>query len=100
LRLIITYYGYMDGSGEYYIVVDSEKCNGCGECITQCPKQVLEITRTIVDLEEQLVAAVKEEHRKNIKYTCSACKPEKATPPCVSACGRKAITCIWKPKVP
>jgi len=54
----------------------------------------------MVDLEEQLVAAVKEEHRKNIKYSCSACRPEKATTPCVSACRRKAITCIWKPKAP
>lgn len=100
MRFIITYYGYMDGSGEYYIVVDSEKCNGCGECVTHCPKQVLEIIQTMVDLEEQLVAAVKEEHRKNIKYSCSACRPEKATTPCVSACKRKAITCIWKPKAP
>ncbi len=34
---MITHYGYIDGSGEYFIVVDSDKCVGCGKCITACP---------------------------------------------------------------
>jgi Fe-S-cluster-containing hydrogenase component 2 len=86
----------MDGSGEYYIAVDSEKCNGCGECVKHCPQKALEIVVMMVDIEEQQLAAVKEEHRKKIKYTCSPCKPEEKTPPCVSFCKPKAIMCIWK----
>jgi Fe-S-cluster-containing hydrogenase component 2 len=49
----------------------------------------------LVDLEDKTVAAVAEQHRKNIKYTCSACKPESKKAPCVSACPQKAITCVW-----
>ncbi|MEM2537665.1 MAG: 4Fe-4S binding protein [Candidatus Bathyarchaeia archaeon] len=93
---IITYYGYADASGEYYIAIDSEKCNGCGDCVWACPQSALEIAYIMVDIEEKPLAAVKEEHRKKLKYTCSPCKPEKDTPPCTAACKQKAITCIWK----
>lgn len=94
--LIITYYGYMDGSGEYYIVVDSEKCNGCGDCVKACPQEALEITPIMVDIEEKSVVTVKEEQRKKLKYTCAQCKPEEGKPPCISACKWKALTCVWK----
>jgi len=50
-----------------------------------------------IDLEDKLVAAVTEEHRKKIRYTCSPCKPESGIVPCVQACDQKAITCIWNP---
>lgn len=93
---MIIYYGYADGSGEYYIVVDSEKCNGCGECVKRCPQKALETTTIPVDIEEQQIAQVKEEHRKKIKYTCAPCRPEQKTPPCVLSCKSKAITCVWK----
>ena len=97
---IIVYYGYEDGSGEYYIVVDSAKCTGCGECVKNCPKSVLETATIMVDVEEQKVAVVKEEYRRKIKYTCAPCKPEQKQPPCVVSCKQKAITCIWKTAEP
>jgi len=50
----------------------------------------------MIDLEDELVVAVTEEHRKKIKYSCAPCKPEKR-PPCVSACEQEAITHTWKP---
>ncbi len=50
-----------------------------------------------IDLEDKLVAAVTEEHRKKIKYTCSPCKPESEGVPCVQACEQKAIKFIWNP---
>ena len=95
---IITYYGYTDGSGEYYIVVDAEKCNSCGECVPVCPQGTLVMETMFIDLEDKMVAAVTEEHRKKIRYTCSQCKPERGSIPCVEACSQKAITYIWKPK--
>jgi Fe-S-cluster-containing hydrogenase component 2 len=97
-RLMITHYGYCDGSGEYYIVIDSGKCNGCGKCVKLCPKTALEMTTIMVDLEDKLAAGVTEEHRKRIKYTCSPCKPESGKTPCMLACEQKAITCTWKPE--
>jgi Fe-S-cluster-containing hydrogenase component 2 len=95
---IITYYGYTDGSGEYYIVIDAEKCSSCGECISACPQAALKMEEMFIDLEDKLVAAVTEVHRKKIRYTCSPCKPENGNLPCVKSCSQKAITCIWKPK--
>jgi Fe-S-cluster-containing hydrogenase component 2 len=95
---MITHYGYIDGSGEYYIVIDSDKCNGCGKCAKACPQTALELITEFIDLEDKTVAAVKEEHRKKIRYTCGTCKPEQNQTPCVLACGSKAIKCIWNPK--
>jgi ferredoxin len=94
---VITYYGYQDGSGEYYIVIDAEKCNSCGECAENCPQDVLKMETIFIDLEDKLVAAVTEEHRKKIRYTCSPCQPEIGIVPCVKACNQKAIKYIWNP---
>ena len=30
-------YGYSDGTGEYYITMDTGKCDGCGKCVAACP---------------------------------------------------------------
>jgi len=95
---VITYYGYTDGSGEYYIVIDAEKCSSCGTCKQACPQGALKMETMFIDLEDKIVAAVTEEQRKKIRYTCSPCKPETGNVPCVQACSQKAITCIWKPK--
>jgi Fe-S-cluster-containing hydrogenase component 2 len=95
---MITHYGYTDGSGEYYIVVDSDKCNGCGKCAKACPQRALELITEFIDLEDKTVAAVSEEHRKKIHYTCGTCKPEQNQTPCVTACSSKAVKCIWNPK--
>jgi Fe-S-cluster-containing hydrogenase component 2 len=94
--LMIIHYGYSDGSGEYYISVDSEKCNGCGKCIENCPQRALELGSIMVDLEEKLVVTVAENHRREIKYTCSSCKPESKKAPCVLACDTEAIRCTWR----
>ena len=95
---VITYYGYIDGSGEYYIVIDTEKCSSCGDCIQKCPQDALKMETLFIDLEDKLVAAVTEEHRKKIRYTCSLCKPENGNVSCVQACSQNAIKCIWKQK--
>ena len=40
---MIANYGYKDGSGEYFIAIDTDRCDGCGECAPACPAGVLEI---------------------------------------------------------
>jgi len=97
-KLMIIHYGYSDGSGEYYISIDAEKCNGCGKCIENCPQQALEMGSVMVDLEEKLVATVLEKHRREIKYTCSPCNPENRKAPCVFVCDKDAISCTWHPR--
>ena len=68
-------YGYEDGAGRFYITVDTDLCNGCGDCVPACPAGVLEMVEED-PLEDTLVAAVSDEHRKKIKYSCNPCKNE------------------------
>lgn len=96
---MIVHYGYRDGSGEYFISIDTDKCNSCGKCVEVCPQHVLEMITMLIDLEDKLVAAVTEAHRKKIKYSCAPCKPEKK-PPCVISCQQEAIVHTWKPVKP
>lgn len=92
---MLAHYGYKDGSGEYFIVIDTDKCIDCEKpCIEACPTGVLE---TIEDDYGDLVAAVTEEHRKKIKYSCAPCKPTsgEAAPACLKACGPGGMTHTW-----
>ena len=40
---MIANYGYKDGSGEFFISIDTDKCNGCGDCVPVCPPRLLEM---------------------------------------------------------
>jgi Fe-S-cluster-containing hydrogenase component 2 len=95
---MITYYGYCDGSGEFYVVIDAERCDSCRKCVAVCPQKALKMETMLIDLEDKTVAAVKEEHRKKIKYTCQPCKPETGNAPCVKSCSQNAIKCVWVPR--
>ena len=92
---MIANYGYQDGSGTYFIVVDTEKCNGCGDCVQACQYGVLEMMPDEFDpLEDRMVVSVVEAHRNKLKYSCASCKPsvDKNGLPCVLACSREALT--------
>ena len=58
---MIANFGYKDGSGEFFITIDTDKCNGCGDCIPVCPAGVLEIRENefdpLADDDERLVGA-------------------------------------------
>ncbi len=90
----IANYGYTDGSGDYYIILDSDKCDGCGKCVEACPQDVLEV---IEDDYGDMVVTVREEHSKNLKYVCAPCKPTTGPVelPCVTVCPSGAIRHSW-----
>jgi ferredoxin len=93
-------YGYKDGSGDFFIVIDTDLCNGCGDCIEVCPAEMLDLVENEFDFESETpIAAVKSEHAKKIKYSCAPCKPAAgytmADLPCVKACEPCAIGHSW-----
>jgi ferredoxin len=109
-------WGYQDGSGAYFITIDTDKCNGCGKCVQPCPQGVFEVGEDPADpLREEPVAFVKESVRKKLRFSCSPCKKyltaeggsaasrtspevlarEMKNLPCVAACERGAITHSW-----
>ncbi|HVP78039.1 MAG TPA: 4Fe-4S binding protein [Thermodesulfobacteriota bacterium] len=92
---VIANYGFTDGSGDWYITIDTEKCSGCGNCPEVCPAKILDVGVDEIDIfREKPVAFVKHEERKRIKYRCARCRPGcGAEPaPCVGICEPKAIT--------
>ena len=95
---MIANYGYKDGSGDFFIAIDTDKCDGCGDCVAACPAKVLEVAADDFDpLSEKSVARVAEAQRKKIKYACAPCKPVSNRPPlpCMAACKPGAISHSW-----
>jgi ferredoxin len=88
------FYGFKDGSGDWFLIIDTEKCNGCGACVEVCPAHALEVSENEFDpFSEEQVARVKAEERKKIRYTCAPCQPGygENPPPCITACEPGAI---------
>ena len=92
-------YGYGDGSGDFFITLDTDKCNGCGDCATVCPADVFEVPAEDPNdpFRDDPLAAVKQDKRNKIKYECAECKPTSDRPPlpCVQACKEGAIEHSW-----
>jgi len=108
---VIANYGYKDGSGDYFISIDTDKCDGCGKCVEACPQGVFETGPDEADpFREEPVAKVVADQRKKIRYTCAPCKQyltslsgvkteeskkEIEKLPCVVACESGAIDHSW-----
>ena len=93
-------YGYKDGSGEFFITIDTDLCDGCGECVTACPAGVMLVGEDENDpLNDEEVAKVSDQERKKLKYTCqnAGCKPsgQSGAERCVLACRPGAISHSW-----
>ena len=87
-------YGYSDGTGEYFITIDSELCDGCGDCIDACPVDILVLAQ---EESGQPKATVKETVRKRLAFLCSgfkACSQEYQVN-CHSVCRKGAIDHSW-----
>jgi ferredoxin len=92
--MMLANYGYTDGSGAYYITIDTDKCNGCGDCVEACPERIFVVEPDDYDAEKALV---REAVRREVKYLCAPCKPT-AGPrelPCQTVCTPGAITHSW-----
>jgi ferredoxin len=87
-------YGYTDGTGAYFITIDTELCDGCGKCAEACPAGIL-----AAQLGEQglIKARVKDEVRKKLGFLCpgfEACRKVNKVN-CHTACVNSAISHSW-----
>jgi Fe-S-cluster-containing hydrogenase component 2 len=95
-------YGYKDASGDYFITIDTDKCDGCdgcGDCVSACPVDVFEVMDEDPNdpMKDEPVAIVAADKKKKLKYECGLCKPPSDRPPlpCVAACKAEAISHSW-----
>ena len=88
-------FGFKDGSGDWFLFLDLDKCNGCGDCVPTCPAKLFEVGENEYDpFSEDPVARIKESERKKIRYSCAPCQPGYGAqlPPCVAVCEPAAIS--------
>jgi len=88
------HYGYSDGTGDYFITIDSELCNGCEECVSVCPSAIFAIVRND---SAQPKAIVKEEARKKLSLLCPGFDSCSSTHElnCHRVCQQNAISHSW-----
>lgn len=87
-------YGYSDATGEYFITIDTDKCDSCGDCVSACPENVFEMAE---DDYGKLVVMVREEVRKKLGFVCPGfnliCSKKEVN--CHTACKMEAIAHSW-----
>lgn len=86
-------YGYTDGTGDYFITIDTALCDGCGRCVEACPQHLLAV---FSEDGSHLKAGVREEVRKKLAYLCpgiAACARNPSD--CHRACPKGAISHSW-----
>jgi predicted CoA-substrate-specific enzyme activase len=85
-------YGYSDGTGEYFITIDTVKCDGCGKCVEVCPEKLYVVAN---DEGGHPKVTVRDELRKKIANLCPGFPNCKAQMNCHSVCPRNAISHTW-----
>lgn len=103
-----TQYGYKDGAGTWYITIDTNVCDGCegmegsARCVDVCPSDMWELKPdefAIMADDDEMIAGIKEEHQKSVRYDCSPCKSPSGdgdgVAKCAQACPVDAISFSW-----
>lgn len=87
-------YGYEDGTGSYYIRIDTGYCAICADkpCLTQCPAHLFQIE--LDDFDEEVVT-IPEASRNTIATVCAVCKQGGQLIPCKASCPHGAISHTW-----
>lgn len=91
---MIANYGYEDGSGHYYIKIDTSKCAECTDkgCITACPEKLF--VTEIDDFDDEVVV-IREDGRNTLQTSCARCKADGDNELCRKACAAEAISFSW-----
>jgi Fe-S-cluster-containing hydrogenase component 2 len=97
---MLAHYGYSDGSGNYFITIDTDRCNACGACVAACPARIFQVVDEDPNdpMNEAPLAIVVPEKKSKLRYECSPCKlstDSRPALPCVVACEVCAISHCW-----
>lgn len=87
-------YGYNDGTGDYFITIDLESCDGCGQCVSACPAAIFEVVQ---EDGRHPKARVTEATRKRLSILCPgyrSCSGNHEAN-CLSICQHDAISLTW-----
>jgi ferredoxin len=91
---MIVHYGYRDALGDFRITVDTDKCDGCGDCLDICPENLFELEEDDYD---EIKVIVKQELINKVGILCpggAICK--KMNPSnCIEACRKNALSISW-----
>ncbi len=94
VKIMKAQYGYSDGTGDYFITINIEACDGCGKCVEACPLGIFVLSR---DGASPPKARVKDEVRKKLGFLCpgfqSCLKVREVN--CHSVCEKNAISHSW-----
>ena len=94
---MIANFGYEDGSGNYYISLDTNKCSECDDkdCIDACPSRLFQ--KEMNDWDDEIIV-VDADKCNSLMTECSTCKSisdHLTKLPCQSACKLNAIVHSW-----
>lgn len=91
---MIANYGYEDGSGHYYIKIDTDKCAECKDkaCIEACPEKLF--VSELDDFDDEIVC-IREDSRHTLGTACAFCKADGHNEKCIAACAAGAIVHSW-----
>jgi hypothetical protein len=94
---MIASYGYEDGTGFYYITIDTDICAVCDtkKCVSACLELVFEVQEN--DWEE-VVIAVNKDKTHVLQACCNDCRQDDAARrarPCQQSCSYDAISFSW-----
>ena len=90
---MIANYGYEDGSGIYYIRIDTKKCADCADkaCIKACPEKLF--LTELNDFDDEVIL-IRESNRNTLLTDCANCKAQGAEL-CIAACPADAVSFSW-----
>ena len=91
---MIIHYGYRDALGDFRITVDTDKCDGCGDCVEICPLNFFALEEDDYD---ELKVVVKKKFINQVGILCpggSVCR-KKNNSNCVETCRKSAISISW-----
>jgi len=95
----LAHYSYRDRSGNYFITIDTDERNCCGDCVSACPEEIFEVVEEDPNdpMNDEPLDIVRQQKKKRLECECGPCKlpNDRLALPCVLVCRAGAISYSW-----